>query len=85
MEDFSAALLRQPANSKLQAALLAARGRNHRSLNNYEQAIGSFPPGYISAIDRTVLNACDMDSENQHGVDLSSIQVSWLDQAASSD
>jgi len=39
IEDFSAALLRQPANSKLQAGLLAARGRNHRRLNNYGHAI----------------------------------------------
>jgi serine/threonine protein kinase/WD40 repeat protein/tetratricopeptide (TPR) repeat protein len=39
VEDFSAALLRQPANPKLQAGLLAARGRNHRRLKNYEQTI----------------------------------------------
>ena len=29
-----------------------------------------FPPGYVSSIDRTVLDACNQDAENQHGVDL---------------
>ena len=34
------------------------------ALHNYEQAIGVFPPGYASAIDRTVLDACNMDAED---------------------
>ena len=40
------------------------------ALHNYEEAMGTFPPGYVSSIDRTILDACDMDAENQHGVDL---------------
>src|ERR1700723_3331650 len=39
-------------------------------LHNYHDSVNSFPPGYVSAIDRTVLDACNMDAENQHGVDL---------------
>jgi len=42
IEDFSAALLRQPANPKVQAHLHAVRGRNHRHLGNYEQSIADF-------------------------------------------
>ena len=40
------------------------------ALHNYEQALNVFPPGYVTSIDRTVLDACNMDAENQHGVDL---------------
>jgi prepilin-type N-terminal cleavage/methylation domain-containing protein/prepilin-type processing-associated H-X9-DG protein len=40
------------------------------ALHNYHQALDAFPPGYISAVDRTVLDACNQDQENQHGVDL---------------
>src|SRR6516162_8749056 len=40
------------------------------ALHNYHQALDAFPPGYVSSVDRTVLNACDMDQEDQHGVDL---------------
>jgi prepilin-type N-terminal cleavage/methylation domain-containing protein/prepilin-type processing-associated H-X9-DG protein len=40
------------------------------ALHNYVSAIGVFPPGYVSAIDPTVLDACNQDNENQHGVDL---------------
>jgi prepilin-type N-terminal cleavage/methylation domain-containing protein/prepilin-type processing-associated H-X9-DG protein len=40
------------------------------ALHNYVSALGVFPPGYVTTIDRAVLNACDMDAENQHGVDL---------------
>ena len=29
------------------------------ALHNYEQAMGVFPPGYVSSIDRTVLDACN--------------------------
>ena len=40
------------------------------ALHNYVSAVGVFPPGYVSSIDRTVLDACNQDTENQHGVDL---------------
>jgi prepilin-type N-terminal cleavage/methylation domain-containing protein/prepilin-type processing-associated H-X9-DG protein len=40
------------------------------ALHNYVSAIGVFPPGYVSAVDKTVIDACNMDSENAHGVDL---------------
>jgi prepilin-type N-terminal cleavage/methylation domain-containing protein/prepilin-type processing-associated H-X9-DG protein len=40
------------------------------ALHNYEEAMGTFPPGYVSSVDVTITNACDMDAENQHGVDL---------------
>src|SRR5258707_5683674 len=40
------------------------------ALHNYVSSVGVFPPGYVSSIDRTVLDACNMDAENQHGVDL---------------
>ena len=40
------------------------------ALHNYEQAMGVFPPGYVTSIDRTVLDACNQDAENLHGVDL---------------
>ena len=40
------------------------------ALHNYEQAMGVFPPGYVSSINRTILDACNQDTENQHGVDL---------------
>src|SRR6516225_2399589 len=40
------------------------------ALHNYLNTIGVFPPGYVSAINPTVTDACDQDNENQHGVDL---------------
>ena len=40
------------------------------ALHNYSDSMSVFPPGYVSSIDRTVLDACDQDQENQHGVDL---------------
>jgi prepilin-type processing-associated H-X9-DG protein/prepilin-type N-terminal cleavage/methylation domain-containing protein len=40
------------------------------ALLNYEQALGTFPPGYVSSVDIRITNACNMDMENQHGVDL---------------
>jgi prepilin-type N-terminal cleavage/methylation domain-containing protein/prepilin-type processing-associated H-X9-DG protein len=42
------------------------------ALHNYIQATNVFPPGYVSSIDKTVLDACNQDNENQHGVDLGS-------------
>src|SRR5438270_8642673 len=42
------------------------------ALHNYHDSVNTFPPGYVSAIDRTILNACDMDAEDQAGVDLGS-------------
>ena len=40
------------------------------ALHNYVSATGVFPPGYVSSVDPTVLDACNQDQENQHGVDL---------------
>src|SRR6516162_2572149 len=40
------------------------------ALHNYISAVGVFPPGYVSRIDPTVIDACNQDAENQHGVDL---------------
>ena len=39
-------------------------------LHNYISAIGVFPPGYVSSIDPTVLDACNQDAENANSVDL---------------
>src|SRR5450432_2936636 len=40
------------------------------ALHNYISAIGVFPPGYVSSVNRTVLDACNQDAENTNGVDL---------------
>jgi prepilin-type N-terminal cleavage/methylation domain-containing protein/prepilin-type processing-associated H-X9-DG protein len=40
------------------------------ALHNYHEAQNTFPPGYVSSVDRTVLDACNQDAENNHGVDL---------------
>src|SRR3954452_16300523 len=40
------------------------------ALHNYESAHGVFPPGYVSAVDRTVTDPCDQDAENSSSVDL---------------
>src|SRR6516165_5218835 len=40
------------------------------ALHNYEQAIGCFPPGYASSVVKTILDACDIDSELGLSVDL---------------
>jgi prepilin-type N-terminal cleavage/methylation domain-containing protein/prepilin-type processing-associated H-X9-DG protein len=40
------------------------------ALHNYINAVGVFPPGYVSAVNPTVTDACNQDAENQHGVDL---------------
>ena len=40
------------------------------ALHNYHDSMSVFPPGYVSSINNTVLDACNQDQENQHGVDL---------------
>ena len=40
------------------------------ALHNYESAHGCFPPGYVSAVDKTATDPCDQDSENSSSVDL---------------
>jgi prepilin-type processing-associated H-X9-DG protein/prepilin-type N-terminal cleavage/methylation domain-containing protein len=40
------------------------------ALHNYEQTVGCFPPGYVSAVNPTVTDPCDFDQENQNSVDL---------------
>ena len=41
------------------------------ALHNYHSALQVFPPGYISAVDPTILDACNQDAENAGvGVDL---------------
>jgi prepilin-type N-terminal cleavage/methylation domain-containing protein/prepilin-type processing-associated H-X9-DG protein len=39
------------------------------ALQNYVSAIGVLPPGYVSYVDGTVLDACNQDQEDQQGVD----------------
>src|SRR5271166_1706526 len=40
------------------------------ALHNYEESMSTFPPGYVSSINLTVVNPCDFDQELQNGVDL---------------
>jgi prepilin-type N-terminal cleavage/methylation domain-containing protein/prepilin-type processing-associated H-X9-DG protein len=40
------------------------------ALHNYIDSHGVFPPGYVSAIDRTVVDPCDQDAENSNSIDL---------------
>jgi prepilin-type N-terminal cleavage/methylation domain-containing protein/prepilin-type processing-associated H-X9-DG protein len=42
------------------------------ALHNYHDAQNAFAPGYISAVNPTVTNPCNVDAENQNGVDLGS-------------
>src|SRR5262249_7510890 len=42
------------------------------AIHNYANAVGVYPPGYVSAINPAVTDACDQDNENAHGVDLGS-------------
>jgi prepilin-type N-terminal cleavage/methylation domain-containing protein/prepilin-type processing-associated H-X9-DG protein len=40
------------------------------ALHNYHDSNNTFPPGYVSSVLGTVLNACNQDSENGLSVDL---------------
>jgi prepilin-type N-terminal cleavage/methylation domain-containing protein/prepilin-type processing-associated H-X9-DG protein len=40
------------------------------ALHNYHDAHQVFPPGYVSAVDKTVTDACGQDAENGKSVDL---------------
>ncbi len=40
------------------------------ALHNYVSANGVFPPGYVTTINQSVVDACNQDAENQSGVDL---------------
>ncbi len=42
------------------------------ALHNYHSAIGAFPPGYVSAVNPSISDACDQDAENGSSVDLGS-------------
>jgi len=37
------------------------------ALHNYVSSVGVFPPGYVSAVNKTVLDACNQDAENTPG------------------
>jgi prepilin-type N-terminal cleavage/methylation domain-containing protein/prepilin-type processing-associated H-X9-DG protein len=40
------------------------------ALHNYYNAHQVFPPGYVSAVDRSVLDPCDEDAEDDKSIDL---------------
>jgi prepilin-type N-terminal cleavage/methylation domain-containing protein/prepilin-type processing-associated H-X9-DG protein len=40
------------------------------ALHNYHEVQNTFPPGYVSAVDKTVTDPCDQDAENSNSVDL---------------
>ena len=40
------------------------------ALHNYMDAHGVFPPGYVSAINPTITDACNQDAENANSIDL---------------
>jgi prepilin-type N-terminal cleavage/methylation domain-containing protein/prepilin-type processing-associated H-X9-DG protein len=39
------------------------------ALNNYANAVGVFPPGYVSTVLPGIPDACDQDAENQTSID----------------
>jgi prepilin-type N-terminal cleavage/methylation domain-containing protein/prepilin-type processing-associated H-X9-DG protein len=39
------------------------------ALHNYIQAVGVFPPGYVSTVLPNVIDACNQDQENQTSID----------------
>jgi len=39
------------------------------ALHNYHDAHNTFPPGYVSSVDRNVIDACNQDAENSNSVD----------------
>jgi prepilin-type N-terminal cleavage/methylation domain-containing protein/prepilin-type processing-associated H-X9-DG protein len=57
------------------------------ALHNYIDAMNVFPPGYVSAINPTVVDPCDFDQENQNDIDFGpgwawgSMILSQMDQA----
>ncbi len=40
------------------------------ALHNYHEALNVFPPGYVSAINPTILDPCNQDQEAQSSIDL---------------
>src|SRR3954452_3919002 len=40
------------------------------ALHNYLSAHDVFPPGYVSAVDKTITDPCDQDAENSSSIDL---------------
>jgi prepilin-type N-terminal cleavage/methylation domain-containing protein/prepilin-type processing-associated H-X9-DG protein len=40
------------------------------ALHNYVSSYGVFPPGYVSSINPTILDACNQDAENASSIDL---------------
>src|SRR5271167_3190789 len=40
------------------------------ALHNYEEAMGLFPPGYVTSLNFSVTDACNQDTELGNSVDL---------------
>src|SRR5262249_11097155 len=40
------------------------------ALHNYHDQMNTFPPGYVSSVNPTVVDPCNLDQEMQNGVDL---------------